>query len=135
MSGWSTCAVGLTVIVIRKGSPWQSSVVIGVTSYTKFCGVFEVLINIDPGIVEAASELLAPPEMFEDDVSSISQVYVVPNGTTPWVPSSGVISVKAAVSSHIVWVKLSICGSGLTTTWTVKGFPSQPVDVTDGITV
>ena len=85
--------------------------------------------------MEAASELLAPPVMSEDEVSSISQVYVVPNGTTPWVPSSGIMSEKATVSSQIVWVKLSICGSGLTTTWTVKGFPSQPVDTTDGITV
>ena len=69
--------------MIKKGSPWQSSGVIGVTSYTKFCGEFEVLVNIDPGIVEAASELLAPPVTFEEEVSSITQVYVVPNGTTP----------------------------------------------------
>ena len=80
-----------------------------------------------------AAVLAEAPSIDDDEFAAISQVYVVPNGTTPLVPSSGVIDINVS-PSQIVSEKLSICGSGFTVMVTVKSSPSQPVANILGVT-
>jgi hypothetical protein len=60
-----------------------------------------------------------------------NQLYVVPEGTTPFVPFTGV-ELKD-VPLHAVLVSAGIEGAGLTVTVTVNGEPAQVPDV--GVTV
>ena len=46
-----TCAVGLTVIVIKKGAPSQPFVELGVTVYVNVAGEFVTLDNTCPIIL------------------------------------------------------------------------------------
>ena len=112
-SSVSIVGVGFTVIVTVNGSPSHWSADNGVTVYIKSCGdvVPATKVNSEPGIVADAAVLAEPPStLFED---AITQVYVVPTGTTPSVTSSGVIDANVS-PSQIVSSKLLICGSGLT---------------------
>ena len=72
----------------------------------------------------------APPVMPPVTVGD-NQLYVVPEGTTPFVPFTGV-EVKE-ISVHTVLVSAGIEGVGLTVTVTVNGEPAQVPDV--GVTV
>ena len=123
-------------MVTVNGSPSQPSSVLGVTVYIKSCGdvVPSDKVNSEPGIVADASVLAELPSILPDDSEAITQVYVVPDGTTQLISFSGVIVANVS-PSQIVSVKLSICGSGLTMTVTVKSSPSHPVDNILGVTV
>ena len=68
------------------------------------------------------------------DASSTVHVYVVPTGTIPLVPSTGVIS-KLPISLHITSDIGSICGSGFTVMVKVIGSPGHsPLLIKTGVT-
>ena len=70
-------------------------------------------VSSEPGIVADEEVLDDAPSIDHDEFDAITQVYVVPDGTTPSSPLTGVIDVNVS-PSQIVSVKLSICGSGFT---------------------
>jgi hypothetical protein len=82
-----------------------------------------------------AALLPAAPPVTPPVTTGAAQLYVVPAGTTPLVPSTGV-TLKPD-SLHAVAVIGVIVGLGLTVTVTVKSAPTQLPSTTDevGVTV
>ena len=64
-------------------------------------------VSSEPGIVADEEVLDDAPSIDDDEFDAITQVYVVPDGTTPSSPLTGVIDVNVS-PSQIVSVKLSI---------------------------
>jgi hypothetical protein len=121
-----TAGLGSTVTVTLKVAPVQVPET-GVTVYTAFCTVLVGLIRepvTDP-------PLPATPPVMLPETTGADHVKIVPAGTIPLVPFTGVtvnvpeLQIVAAISV--------IAGTGLTVTVTVKSGPVHDPDT--GVTV
>jgi hypothetical protein len=84
----------------------------------------------EPVIVADGPELGAPP-VIPPDTEGAGQVYVVPAGTVPLAPSTGVVVNDAPL--QIFSIMAVIAGFGFTVTVTVNEGPVQPAAI--GVTV
>ena len=117
---------GLTVTVTVNVLPAHAPDV-GVTVYVAVCAVFVGFVKVP---VMDVPDPATPPVIPPVTVGAL-QVYVVPAGTTPFVPSTGVAVNEMPL--HTAAVIAVIEGFGLTVTVTVNVLPAQPPDV--GVTV
>jgi hypothetical protein len=117
---------GFTVTITVNVAPGHDPDV-GVTVYVAVCAVFVVLVNVPVTL----DPLPAAPPVIPPVTTGIPQEYVVPAGTIPFDPFTGV-ELKA-VPLHVVAVMAVILGTGLTVTGTEIAVPTQPDAV--GVTV
>src|ERR1043166_1782730 len=117
---------GLTVTVTVNVDPVHVPDV-GVTVYVAVCAVLVGLVNV-PVIDEPDP---STPPVIPPVTVGTPQLYVVPAGTIPFVPSTGVT--LNAVPLHTVVVIAFIDGFGLTVTVTVNVAPVHEPDV--GVTI
>ena len=115
---------GKTVTVTVKVDPTQppsAADAVGVTVYVADCDIFVVLLSV-PLILEGVPLLAAPP-VIPPVTTGASQLYVVPAGTTPLVPSAGATAKFPPL--QIIAVIALIAGLGLTVIIRVNGVPAQ----------
>ncbi len=128
--------LGFTVSVNVNDAPVQPpnpAGEAGIIVYVAVCGELVVLVSV-PVMLVGVPTLAAPPVM-PPVTTGAAQVYVVPAGTTPFVPSEGV-TVKP-VPVHTDSVIAVTAGLGLTVTVTVNVAPVQLPRATEvtGVTV
>jgi hypothetical protein len=113
-------AVGLTVTVNVKLPFTPQLTVVGVIVYVAVCVVFVGLVNV-PVIIDAP--LPVPPPVILPVTDGALQLYVVPAGTTPFVPFVGVALNNTPL--HVIDVIALIVAFGFTVTVNVKADPTQ----------
>jgi hypothetical protein len=124
-----TTGIGFTVTVNVKVAPAGQPATVGVTVYVAVCELLVAFVKVP--VILAAGKALATPPVMPPVTDGAVQVYVVPAGTIPLVPLTGV-DVKA-ILVHVITVIGVITGTEFTVTVTVKVGPGQPP--TDGVTV
>jgi hypothetical protein len=118
-------AVGGKVTVNVKFVPTQLAAVLGVITYVTVCVSFVRLSN-DPYTVVILLLMVAPPVTLPVNVGAF-QLYLVNNGTIPFVPSVGVTT--NATPLHVTVVIAVTSGVGFNVTVTVKFVPKHPAAV------
>ncbi len=95
--------------------------------------MFVVLLSVP--LILTGVPLLAAPPVIPPVTTGAAQLYVVLDGTTPFVPSAGVSAKLPPL--HIAAVIAPIAGLGLTVTVIVKVFPGQLPNAAEvvGVTV
>ena len=124
-TGTGVAGRGLTVTVTVNVPPAQ--VPDGVTVYVAVAGEPDVFVSVPLMPVEPLP--VVPPE--KPEPVGNPQLYVVPAGTIPSGPLTGVTVNGTPLHSEVV--KLLIAALGFTVTVTVKGVPEQLPD--KGVTV
>ena len=118
---------GLTVTITVNVAPGHVPTV-GVTVYVAVC---VVLVGFERVPLIFTNAFPDAPPVKPPVTTGAAQLYVVPVGTIPLAPFTGVEVNKLPL--HIVFVILVTLGVGLTVTITVKVAPGQVPDV--GVTV
>ena len=123
-----TLARGLIVTVNWNVAPLPQAAVFGVTVYVALCAVFSGLVRVPNRLPEPDT---AVPPVIPPVTIGADQLYVVPAGTTPLVPLTGVIVNKAPLQlTRLIAVSEA---TGLTVKVNWNDAPAQPPEI--GVTV